>query len=222
MPTSSGGVELDRITKGQRNTGVWVSRTVSAIAWCCCHLASHWPWPAVQTICTARSRSSAGYGFLDTMNPNFPGSQPPRNPGQSTIRKRAIFGSRRRPRSAASSSHRSASRIGRTHPKPAPIALKTREGLTAAASFGGLRQAVNLAAGLINYTGGQVQGRDRTIGPALGALKIMPSVPILAKHEQPGTLASGHPTITISCGGSWPTLIGAPRKPLVRSIGMIV
>src|SRR5260370_41510206 len=42
MPDSSDDVPLGRIPAGQEDTGVWVRRTPSAVAWGHCHLASHW------------------------------------------------------------------------------------------------------------------------------------------------------------------------------------
>src|SRR5882672_11208155 len=42
MPDSSHHVALGPITAFQRDTGVWVRRAASAIAWSCCHLLCHW------------------------------------------------------------------------------------------------------------------------------------------------------------------------------------
>jgi hypothetical protein len=42
MPVSSDGVALGRITAGQRDSGVWARRALSAVAWRRCHLVCHW------------------------------------------------------------------------------------------------------------------------------------------------------------------------------------
>src|SRR5271169_1760136 len=42
MPVSSDAVASSLITAVQRDLGVWVRRTVSAIAWSRCHLLCHW------------------------------------------------------------------------------------------------------------------------------------------------------------------------------------
>jgi hypothetical protein len=42
MRVSSDGVALGLITTVQKDIGVWVCRTASAVAWSRCHLACHW------------------------------------------------------------------------------------------------------------------------------------------------------------------------------------
>ena len=42
MPVSSYDVTSSLITVGHRDTGVWLRRAVSAVAWRCCHLVCHW------------------------------------------------------------------------------------------------------------------------------------------------------------------------------------